>query len=115
MKSNHVEEEEPPTVKIKISGDEQECRILVLSLLVLSPCSKKVNICSPVQVECTASYLFHQFLQNYKPHMGNQTYTKQQVQQLTVARTNNTADTKSHPKKTFEKIPALRCNATDIN
>ena len=70
---------------------------------------------SPVQVECTASYLFHQFLQNYKPHIGNQTYTKQQVQQLTVARTNNTADTKSHPKKTFEKIPALRCNATDIN
>lgn len=86
---------------------EQECRIPVLSLFVLSHFWKKVNIFSPVQVECTASYLFHQFLQNQKPNIGNQTYTKQLVQQLTVARTNNIADAKSNSKKTFEKVPVV--------
>lgn len=48
------------------------------------------------------------------PNIGNQTYTKQQVQQLTVARTSNISDPKSNSKKTFEKVPVV-CNASDIN
>ena len=95
---------------------EQECCIPVISLFVLSPFWKKVNMFSPVQVECTASYLFPHFLQN---QIKKAQYWKLNIHQTTsttttVARTSNIADTKSNSKKTFEKVPVV-CNASDIN
>lgn len=114
MTSNHIEVEEPPTVKIKISGDgarmSHSSSLFVCSFSLLEEGQHVLSSAGRVYCKLSISAIS---TKSQAQHWKSNIYTVPNnniVQHLTVARTNNIADNKStcnSKKKTFE--PGFFC------